>query len=74
MKHSLKHANAVIIPLLTALLLAQLTALHANDTLTASNDWDKELSTRRIEYLEWVVENFGKLEPAIERSLTGSEP
>ena len=66
MKHPLKHANAVIIPLLTALLLAQLTALHANDTLTASNDWDKELSTRRIEYLEWVVENFGKLEPAMD--------
>ena len=66
MKHSLKHANNSIIPLLTALLLGPLTSLHANDKLTASNDRDKELSTRRTEYLEWIVENFGKLEPAMD--------
>ena len=66
MKHPLKHSNVLILPLLPILLLAQLTALHANDTLTASNDWDKKLSTRRTEYLEWIVKNFGKLEPAMD--------
>ena len=45
------------LPLLIALLLAPLAALQADE---------KELSTRRTEYLEWIVENFGKLESTMD--------
>ena len=44
-----------------ALLLASLAARSA-DIPSAKSDWDKEISTRRTEYLNWIVEHFGKLE------------
>lgn len=43
------------------LLFAPLVALSADDA--ASDDWNQEISTRRAEYLNWIVEHFGKLEP-----------
>ena len=53
----LKHANVLLIPLLAFLLLL----IRAEDA-AASDGWDKEISTRRTEYLNWIVEHFGKLE------------
>ena len=59
MKHSLTF--------FIALLLAPLAALHAADKpVAASDDWAQEISTRRSEYLHWIVENFGKLEPTMD--------
>ena len=53
--------------LLTSLLLAPLAALHADDAPTAASaDWDQEISTRRTEYLNWIVEHFGNLEPTMD--------
>jgi len=33
------------------------------------SDQSKQIETRRAEYLEWIVEHFGNLEPAMYRSL-----
>jgi hypothetical protein len=53
--------------LLTSLLLAPLAVLNADDAPTAtSNDKEKQIESRRSEYLEWIVENFGKLEPTMD--------
>ena len=58
--------NSTLI-LLTSLLLAPLAVLHADDTPTAaSNDKEKQIEARRAEYLHWIVENFGKLEPEMD--------
>lgn len=48
--------------LLTALLLATFSAVHADD---ASNH-RRQIEARRAEYLNWIVENFGKLEPTMD--------
>ena len=32
-----------------------------------SSDSEKQIETRRTEYLEWIVENFGKLEPTMDQ-------
>ena len=45
--------------LLTALLLCPLSAVRASAQET-------QIETRRAEYLEWIVENFGKLEPTMD--------
>lgn len=53
--------------LLTSLLLAPLAAMHADDAPTApSNDKEKQIEARRVEYLHWIVENFGKLESTMD--------
>ena len=53
--------------LLTSLLLAPLAVLNADDAPTAtSNDKEKQIESRRSKYLEWIVENFGKLEPTMD--------
>ena len=54
---------AIILPLITPLLLALLSAVHADEP---SSDWEKQIETRRAEYLQWIVENFGKLEPTMD--------
>ena len=46
--------------LFTALSLAPLAVVHAAEP---SSDWEREIETRRGEYLGWIVEHFGKLEP-----------
>jgi len=48
--------------LLTALLLSTFSAVHADD----ASDQKRQIESRRVEYLEWIVENFGKLEPAMD--------
>ena len=48
--------------LLTALLLATFSAVHADD----ASDQKRQIEARRAEYLEWIVENFGKLELAMD--------
>ena len=53
----------MILSLLTALLLATLSAVHADEP---SSDWEKQIEARRAEYLHWIVENFGKLEPTMD--------
>jgi hypothetical protein len=59
MEDHMKHSLTFFI----ALLLAPLAALHAADKpVAASDDWAQEISTRRSEYLHWIVENFGTLE------------
>ena len=58
MKHSMKAA----LTLVTALLLATHTALHGAD----SSGSKKQIEARRAEYLHWIVENFGKLEPTMD--------
>jgi len=45
--------------LLTALLLLALSAVHASAQET-------QIETRRAEYLNWIVENFGKLESTMD--------
>ena len=41
--------------------------LNADDAPTAtSNDKEKQIESRRSKYLEWIVENFGKLEPTMD--------
>lgn len=45
--------------LLTALLLATFSAVHADDY----SDQKRQIEARRSEYLEWIAENFGRLEP-----------
>jgi hypothetical protein len=63
MEDHMKHSLTFFI----ALLLAPLAALHAADKpVAASDDWAQEISTRRSEYLHWIVENFGKLEPTMD--------
>ena len=37
--------------------------MHADEP---SSDWERQIETRRAEYLEWIVENFGKLEPTMD--------
>ena len=49
--------------LLTALLLATFSAVHADES---ASDSEKSIGSRRSEYLEWIVENFGKLEPTMD--------
>ena len=46
----------MILSLLTALLLALFSAVHADEP---SSDWEKQIESRRTEYLGWIVENFG---------------
>ena len=48
--------------LLTALLLATFSAVRADD----ASDQKRQIGARRAEYLEWIVENFGELEPAMD--------
>ena len=48
--------------LLTALLLATFSAVHADD----ASDQKRQIEARRAEYLNWIVENFGKLEPTMD--------
>ena len=63
MKENEKHKFILIV----TLMLAPIAALHADDVTTAaSDDWEQEISTRRTEYLNWIVENFGMLEPAMD--------
>jgi hypothetical protein len=63
MKENEKHKFILIV----TLMLAPLAALSADDATTAaSDDWEQEISTRRTEYLNWIVEHFGKLEPAMD--------
>ena len=50
--------------LVTALLLATLSPVHAAE----SSAKEKEIEARRAEYLDWIVEHFGKLEPAMDPS------
>ena len=45
--------------LLTALLLATFSAVHADD----ASDQKRQIEARRAKYLEWIVENFGELTP-----------
>ena len=53
--------------LLTSLLLVPLAVLNANDAPTAtSNDKEKQIEARRVEYLHWIVENFGNLESTMD--------
>jgi hypothetical protein len=62
-----KHSMKPTLTLLTALLLAPLAALHADDAPSAaSTGWKQEISTRRTEYLNWIVMHFGKLEPMMD--------
>jgi hypothetical protein len=51
-----------MILLLAALLPTTLNAVHANE----SSDQKKQIEARRSEYLDWIVENFGKLEPPMD--------
>ena len=61
MKDLMKHSSYMLA--ITALLLAPVAALHADDApAAASDDRDQDISTRRTEYLHWIVEHFGKLE------------
>ena len=63
MKENEKHKFILIV----TLMLAPLAALSADDATTAaSDDWEQEISTRRTEYLNWIVEHFAKLEPAMD--------
>jgi len=57
MKHPLKRLtlNAV------SLLAPSFAAVDLSASGSAS-DWGQEIETRRSEYLEWVVEHFGKIE------------
>ena len=54
---------AIILSLITALLLTPLSALLAEDP---SPVWEKQIEARRAEYLHWIVENFGNLEPTMD--------
>ena len=58
----MKHSNTLFITSLTALLLATLSAGHADE----SSDREKQIEARRAEYLNWIVEHFGKLEPTMD--------
>ena len=51
--------------LLTALLLATLSAVHADD----ASDLKRQIEARRAKYLEWIVENFGELTPEFRQPL-----
>jgi len=62
MKNHMRHTNSLSIPLLATLLLAALSAAHAAE----SSDPGEQIETRRAEYLDWIVESFGKLEPAMD--------
>jgi hypothetical protein len=48
--------------LVTALLLATLSAAQADE----SSDQQKQIKARRTENLHWIIENFDKLEPAMD--------
>ncbi|MCP4891937.1 MAG: hypothetical protein GY904_35780 [Planctomycetaceae bacterium] len=48
--------------LVTALLLATLSAAQADE----SSDQQKQIKARRTENLYWIIENFDKLEPAMD--------
>ena len=54
---------AIILSLITALLLALLSAVHADEPSSA---WEKQIESRHTEYLQWIVENFGNLEPTMD--------
>ena len=45
--------------LLTALLLATFSAVHADD----ASDQKRQIEARCAKYLEWIIENFGELTP-----------
>ena len=45
--------------LLTALLLATLSAVHADD----ASEQKRQIEARCAKYLEWIIENFGELTP-----------
>ena len=45
--------------LLTALLLATFSAVHADE----ASDQKRQIEARRAKYLEWIVENFDELTP-----------
>lgn len=62
MKNHMRHTNSLSIPLLTALLLATLSAVRAAEP----SDKDKQIEARRGEYLNWIIENLGKLEPEMD--------
>ena len=53
---------------LTAL-LSSFVALNEGRTVEPASEHAKPIETRRAEYLEWIVEHFGNLEPAMYRSL-----
>ncbi|MGB0155556.1 MAG: hypothetical protein ACPGFB_16150 [Verrucomicrobiales bacterium] len=55
----MNHSNTSIITLFAVLLLSSLGAGLADD----ASDQKRQIEARRAEYLEWIVENFGKLEP-----------
>ena len=48
--------------LLTVMMLVTLSAVHADE----SSHWETQIEARRSEYLHWIVENFGKLEPTMD--------
>jgi len=64
MKDHMKHSNTSLTTLLVAaLLLSPLSAVHTAEPVP---DWEREIETRRGEYLDWIVENFGELEPTMD--------
>ena len=59
--------RTIVVPkfLLVSLLLTPPGLMHADETIAVSTDWEQEISTRRTEYLNWIVEHFGKIEPSM---------
>ena len=49
--------------LLTTLLLATLGSVHAAEP---ASEQEKQIESHHTEYLEWIVENIGKLEPTMD--------
>jgi len=51
------------ITLLAALLVASLSPVHAVEPASGK---EKQIEARRAEYLNWIVEHFGKLESTMD--------